>query len=209
MGINGKLVPSVINTIKRSVRDPGYVMLDQHAKVAGLNIGKARMHEMVERYGVDTVKEVLQGMIDQSEELARAKLGELQDGTWQIVMHGDHDSAEYKHWKVHIAVTKKSDEMIIDFTGTSPENIGPINCMLPGLIGSCFVAIASQLFYEPMLNYGLMKPIKIIAPEGSMVNVGSLSPCCMCPPYPGCSISTGLTELFAKMFYTGKIPSRY
>jgi len=199
---NGRLIPSVVNTVKRFVRDPGYVMLDQHAKVAGLNIGKARMTEMVERYGIDTVKEVLQGMIDQSEELARAKLRELQDGTWRIVMHGDHDAADYTHWKVVIAVTKKGDELTLDFTGTSPQNTGPINCMLPGLIGSCFVALASQVFYEPMLNYGLMKPIKIIVPEGSMLNVGSLAPCCMCPPYPGCSVSTGLTELFGKMFYT-------
>jgi N-methylhydantoinase B len=198
----GKLNPAVVNTLKRMVRDPGYVMLDQHAKIAGLNIGKARMTEMVERHGIETVKEVLEGLIDQSEAIAREKLKNLQDGTWRIVLHGDHDAVEYKHWKIQLAVTKKDDELILDFTGTSPENTGPVNCMLPGLIGSCFVAIASQLFYEPMLNYGLMKPIQVIAPEGSMLNVGALSPCCMCPPYPGCSVSTGLTELFAKMFYT-------
>jgi N-methylhydantoinase B len=198
----GKINPAVVNTIKRMVRDPGYVMLDQHAKIAGLNIGKARMTEIVERYGVKTVKQVLQGMIDQSAELAKAKLREIQDGTWRIIMHGDHDCVEYKQWKVHINLTKKDDELEIDFEGTSAENTGPINCMLPGTTGSSFVAIASQLFHETMLNYGLMVPITIKAPEGSMVNVGEYSPCCMCPPYPGCSISTGLTELFAKMFYT-------
>lgn len=198
----GKLNPAVVNTIKRMVRDPGYVMLDQHAKIAGLNIGKERMTAMVERYGVDTVKEVLQGMIDQSAELGKAKLRDIQDGTWRIVMHGDHDCVEYKHWEVPITLIKKGEQLTIDFEGASPENAGPINCMRPGTIGSCFVAIASQLFYEPMLNYGVMIPITINTPKGSIVDVGEYSPCCMCPPYPGCSISTGITECIAKMFYT-------
>ncbi|OPY56621.1 MAG: Acetophenone carboxylase delta subunit [Pelotomaculum sp. PtaU1.Bin035] len=200
--VGGKLNPPVVNTIKRAVRDPGFVMLDVHAKIAGLNIGKARMHEMTERYGINTMREVLQGMIDQSADLARAKLRELQDGTWRTIMHGDHNCVDYKHWKVEISLTKKGEELTIDFTGTSPENTGPLNCMLPGTTGSCFVAIASQLFHETMLNYGLMVPVKIIAPEGSMVNVGALSPCCMCPPYPGCSVSAGVTQLIAKMFFT-------
>ncbi|MDP2952297.1 MAG: hydantoinase B/oxoprolinase family protein, partial [Chloroflexota bacterium] len=70
--------------------------------------------------------------------------------------------------------------------------------------GSVFVAIASQLFWEIPGNAGIVRPLRLIAPEGSLVNVPFLVPCSLCPPTPGRAISNVVTSIIGKMYYTNE-----
>jgi N-methylhydantoinase B len=76
--------------------------------------------------------------------------------------------------------------------------------MIHGTWGSVFVAIASQLFWEIPGNAGIVRLLKLIAPEGSLVNVPFLWPCGMCPPSPGRNVSNVVTAIIAKMLYTNE-----
>ena len=201
----GYLNRASLNCVLRSTRDPGYYMLDMHAKIASLNVGKERLLKLMDQYGTAKILAVMQRNIDYSDSLARAKLKELADGTWRCALYGDSGGYQLDNlWKINCTATKKGDSLTLDFTGSSEENKGPVNCMTGGAIGSMFVAIASQLFWEVPWNYGVWKPLKVIMPEGSLVNCKFMSPCCMCPPFPGTAISNVVTELIAKMFFTNE-----
>jgi N-methylhydantoinase B len=67
-------------------------------------------------------------------------------------------------------MTKKGDEISFDFTGTSPQNEGSNNTTISGAWASLFNAIASQLFWNVSWNGGMMAPVKLLAPEGSVIN---------------------------------------
>jgi len=199
----GKLNKAALNCVLRSTRDPAYYTLDLRARIAGLNVAKQRIKQLIARYGVEKIKAVMQQNMDHSEELARAKLRSLSDGTWRAVNYGDWDIGPGpKLWKVMLTAIKEGDELILDFTGSSEANEGPVNCMIWGTWGSIFVAIASQLFWEIPGNAGMVRPLKLIAPEGSLTNVQFLKPCVMCPPLPGRHISNVVTTIIAKMLYT-------
>lgn len=201
----GKINMASLNCVLRSSRDPAYYTLDLRARIAGLNVAKARVKELIARYGVEKVKAVMQQNMDYSEELARAKLKSLADGTWRAVNYGDWDiGPEPKLWKIFLSATKVRDKLILDFTGSSEANKGPVNCMIYGTWGSIFVAIASLLFWEIPGNAGIVRPLKLVAPEGSLINVPYLTPCCMCPPRPGIQISNVVTTIIGKMFYTNR-----
>ncbi len=201
----GKLNRASLNCVLRSTRDPAYYTLDLRARIAGLNVAKERMKELVARYGVEKVKAVVQQNMDYSEELARTKLRSLADGTWRAVNYGDWDVGPGPRlWKVFLTATKEGDELTLDFTGSSEANEGPVNCMIHGTWGGIFVAIASQLFWEIPGNAGIVRPLKLVAPEGTLINVPFLAPCNQCPPSPGRQIQNVTTTIIAKMFYTNE-----
>ncbi|PKN30186.1 MAG: hypothetical protein CVU64_04665 [Deltaproteobacteria bacterium HGW-Deltaproteobacteria-21] len=201
----GKLNKASMNCVLRSTRDPGYYTLDLRARIAGLNVAKERIRELIARYGVDKVKAVIQQNMDHSEELARSKLASLADGTWRAVNYGDWDTGPGpKLWKVVLTATKAGEELTFDFTGSSPPNKGPINAMLHGTWGSVFVAAASQLFWEVPGNAGIVRSLRLIAPEGTLVNAPFLAPCSFAPVTPGQQISNVTTTVIARMLYTNE-----
>ncbi len=200
----GHLNRAALNCVLKSTRDPGYYMLDMHAKIASLNVGKDRLLKLMDQYGTGKILAVMEKNMEYSEKLARAKLRELCDGTWRGTFYGDNDGTGVKLWKVNVTMSKEGDKLKLNFTGSSEQNAGPVNCMVPGAIGSIFVAIASQLFWEVPWNYGVWKPLEVILPEGSLVNCKWMAPCVMCPPFPGTSISSLVTSLIAKMYFTNE-----
>ena len=103
----GKLNQASLNCVLRSTRDPAYYTLDLRARIAGVNVGKQRVKELIARYGVEKVKALIQQNMDYSEELARAKLRSLADGTWRAVAYGDWDvGPEPRLWKISLTATK-------------------------------------------------------------------------------------------------------
>jgi len=201
----GKLNKAAMNCVLRATRDPAYYTLDMRARIAGLNVAKARIKQLIARYGVEKIKAVIQQNMAHSEDLSRSKLRGLSDGTWRAVNYGDWDiGPEPKLWKVVLTATKEGDELTLDFTGSSEANEGPVNCMIWGTWGSIFVAIASQLFWEIPGNAGMVRPLRLVAPEGTLVNARFLTPCAMCPPLPGRHISNVVNTIIAKMLYTNE-----
>jgi N-methylhydantoinase B len=201
----GKINMASLNCVLRSTRDPSYYTLDLRARIAGLNVAKERVKELIGRYGIKKFKALIQQNMDNSEKMARAKLRSLANGTWRAINYGDWDTGpDPKLWRVSLTATKKDDKLILDFNGSSDANRGPSNCMIHGTWGSIFVAIASQLFWEIPGNAGIVRPLKLVAPEGSLVNVQFLAPCAMCPTRPGVLISNVVTTIIAKMYYTNE-----
>jgi N-methylhydantoinase B len=194
--------PALYELLKRSVRDPVGISLDTRARVAGVNVGKERLLSVIERYGLDAIREVFDRMVEDSEKSARAKLKELPDGVWRACSYMDHDGKDYKLQRLYVAVIKKGDRLIIDFTGTDEQAPGPTNCALPAAYGNAFVAICSLLFWEENWNRGTMNVVELIAPEGTLVNAKWPGAVSMSPAYPGMPMSNLLDICFSKMFVT-------
>jgi N-methylhydantoinase B len=160
----------IFNMIQRMVRDPGGITLDARARIAALNIGRERVKELIDRYGLDTLYDVFKQMNIDAERVARAKLKELPDGVWRDVVYLDNDGKGYKRSKIMLTMTKEGDRLIFDFTGTDPQVPAFINLVYWGTVGCVFTVVGTRLFYEEYWNRGMMNTVKVIAPEGSLVN---------------------------------------
>lgn len=197
----GKLNMAVINGLLRSSRDPAYYVLDLRARIAGLNVAKERFMKLIERYGIDRVKAALQQNIDHGEEMARAKLRSIADGTWRSVCYLDWDVGPGpKLIKINLTTTKQDDHLTLDFDAPGP-NTGYYNCYPPGTFGLIFVAIASQLFWETPGNWGFIKPITTYIPMGTCLNPPYLTPVGLCAMLP---VTEAVTMSIGKMFYTNE-----
>jgi N-methylhydantoinase B len=198
----GKFRPDVFRSIVQQTRDPHLVGLDIKARIAANNICSKSYLTLVQKYGVEFVNEASKKIIEDSEMMARAKLRGLPDGVWRSREYGDHSGTVERPFKVVCTMTKKGDEITFDYTGSSPQNEGSINATFSGAWGNLFVALASQLFWEVPWNGGMMAPVKLVAPEGSVINCRFPAAVSQLPPTVGCMITQTACECIHKMFYT-------
>ncbi|WP_291048965.1 hydantoinase B/oxoprolinase family protein [Herbiconiux sp.] len=155
----------------RRSRVPMLVGLDLRAKIGANNVGRTRLHEVIERYGADTVKAVMKRMMADSESRLRSKLTELPDGTWKATGYQDqsHEGDRSLH-KITLAMTKAGDHLTFDFTGTDPQ-AGVINCTYAGMRGGVMLALLPILANDiPWSAGGLMRCFDLVAEEGTINN---------------------------------------
>ena len=163
----GELRQDVWDTILNMVRSPEMVALDLRSMIACNNVARARMLALIEKYGAQTVDAASQMLIDQSETRLRARLRELPDGKWQTRQYLEVKGETYR---VLLTMSKRGDTLTFDFTGSSLQSKYGVNCSKWASLGGLFAPLFPLLCYDIVWNEGVIKPIKMIAPAGTIVN---------------------------------------
>jgi N-methylhydantoinase B len=162
----GELRKDLFEAFINMTRQPVMVGLDLKCEIAANNVAKFRMQALYEQFGPELVTAVSQEMLHYSEAILRRRIAEIPDGTWSdtgSIHAGDT-------WKVHVTLNKKDDRLLFDFTGSSPQAKRGINLPYHATFGACYEAILCTLAYDLPKNHGALKPIEVIAPEGTVVN---------------------------------------
>ena len=163
----GRVRRDVLDTFLNMVRDPGMTQLDLKSQLAANHVAKVRMIELYGDYGVDVVDTVSEALIRQSEQLVRQRLAELPDGEWRVLEYIDMPGANAK---VKLTAIKEGDTLTYDFTGSSPQTELGVNCSYWATWGGLFAPIFPLLAWDVTWNEGVTRPIRLIAPEGTIVN---------------------------------------
>lgn len=163
----GVLVRDVLDTLLNMVREPGMVQLDLRSQLAANHVAKNRIKELVREFGAEIVSQVADDLMNQSEERLKARLKEMPDGTWRTRQHVD---AAGHLATVELTMTKREDSLTYDFTGSSPQLPIGINCTYWAAWGAMFAPLFPQLCWDLTWNDGITRPVRMIAPEGTIVN---------------------------------------
>ena len=163
----GELNKDLFDTFLNMVRSPEMVALDINSMIACNNVARDRMIALIDKYTSAIVDEACQTLIEQSEQQLRQRLRELPNGKWQT---RQYLSVKDQVLKVMLTMTKEDDSLTFDFTGSSPQSQYAINCTKWASLGGLFAPLFPLLCYDITWNEGVIKPIKMIAPEGSIVN---------------------------------------
>ena len=138
----------------RSSRKPEMVALDFRAQLAGNMTAKARIEQLITRYGPKTVKSVMKKVIDNSEAAFLAKLKKLPDGVWRDRTYIEAcRPGDRRTHRVQIALTKNGDTLTFDNEGTAPQD-GAMNATYSGWRGSVMVAINELLCWDQYFAVG-------------------------------------------------------
>ncbi len=166
----GELRTEIFNTVTWNTRDPDLVGLDHKAKIAANNVCSRLFSELVERFGLSFVKGASQRLIEDADQMARARLTRLPDGVWRSQLFGDSDGMQQKPFRIFCTMTKKGDSLTFDYEGTSPQNPGSLNAALPATQGRIFSVLLFHLFWGLPWNAGVVKAVRLLTPEGSVIN---------------------------------------
>jgi N-methylhydantoinase B len=167
----GQLQRDVADLWVRRSRVPLLIGLDLRAKIGANNVGRERLHALIDQYGADTVKAVMKRMMNDAEARLRGKLASLPDGSWSATGYQDqsHEGDRGLH-KITVTTTKAGDHLTFDFTGTDPQ-AGVINCTYAGLRGGVMLALLPILAGDiPWSAGGLMRCFDLITEEGTLNN---------------------------------------
>jgi len=175
----GEYVEDIWRIVLANHRTPRNTWGDFHAMIGSLETGERRMRELAVRYDPDLIEHAAEELKDYSERRLRAEIAELPDGEYDASMWVEDDGVSADPFEVRVNVVIRGDEVIADFTGSSPQVRGPMNCTVVVVASAVYNAVFSMTDPHSLIprNSGCYRPIKFIAPAGSVVNVVHPGPC--------------------------------
>jgi len=167
----GELQQDIWEIIKSNSRAPELVWGDMQAQIAGCRFAERGVTELLDKYGEETIRACIREIYDYSERMIRQSIEKIPDGTYHAEDYMDDNGIDLdKPLLVKATVTVQGSEMTIDFTGSAPEQRGPTNGLLISTLSGARVAVKALTIPELPGNEGFNRPIKVIAPEGSIFN---------------------------------------
>jgi N-methylhydantoinase B len=174
----GKQDTELTAIIRSNCRLPAFAMGDFRAQIAAIRTGDRRLTRLLRRYGVETFKESVRLIFDQSEKLARAAVEKIPDGVYEAESFMDDDGVNLgKHVPIKVRVEVRGDEMTVDLSGVSPQVAGPYNS--GSTAGRSASEVAFKFLTTPLLlpiNHGSFRPLKVILPPGRIVSATKPAP---------------------------------
>jgi len=158
-------------------RNPAQNIADLKAQVAANEKGARELAAMVAQYGLGVVKSYMQHVQDNAEESVRRVITRLKDGSFTLPL----DNGARISVAIRVDANARSAE--IDFTGTSAQLVNNFNAPTAVCMAAVLYVFRTLVDDEIPLNAGCLKPIKVIIPEGSMLN-----------PRPPASVVAGNVE---------------
>jgi len=190
----GKLVADVLALLLNNVRTPEEREGDLGAQIAACQTGAQRLREICDRYGIARAKQAAADLLVYSEEMMRAFLRTIPPGRYQAEDFLDDDGVEDKPVRIAVtiqvaAATNKSPvetrlaasppasrrkqhaaHVTIDFTGSAAQVQGAINAVEAITYSACCYVFRCLLREDVPATSDLMRPIRVIAPSGTVVN---------------------------------------
>ena len=151
---------------------------DLHAMYSSLLISERRVVELAERYGAAAYLESLTEIVSYSERRMRAEIAAIPDGVYRGVEFMEDDGVSSDGpFEIRVMIVVHGEEMIVDFSGSSPQARGPINCPLGVTASGTYNGLLQLTDPEIPTNCGSFRPIRLIAQPGSIMNVTSPGSC--------------------------------
>src|ERR1051326_8576439 len=170
----GKIVPDVLALLLNNVRTPAEREGDLGAQIAACHTGAERLREVYLRYGLKCVQKASADLLNYSEEMMRAFLARVPRGTYRAEDFLDNDGISETPIRIavqiHFGGSSKRRNVTVNFTGTDAQVEGSVNAVAAITYSACFYVFRCLLADDVPATAGLMRPVKVIAPEGSVVN---------------------------------------
>jgi N-methylhydantoinase B len=174
----------IIKMLEINNREPTFLG-DLKAMIGSVKVAERRLLDLLKKYGVETTLACLDDVIQYTERRFRAEISEWPDGVYTGEAYLEHDCQGTKDITVRAAVTVSGDSLKIDFTGSDPQARGFINSSVPNSYSFIFLTLSSMIDDSIPRNEGLLNPVEIILPEGSVVNPRPPAPCTACTLHAG------------------------
>ncbi|MCC7274838.1 MAG: hydantoinase B/oxoprolinase family protein [Alphaproteobacteria bacterium] len=173
----GRINQAAIDLLLANMRVPDERLGDFHASLSACRTAERRIHELCRRYGVETLLAAIAQNMDRSEARMRAKIAALPDGEYYFEDYLEtFQDGRLEPLLLPMKLTIAGDGMVADMTGASPQVPVPVNSTLAVSAGGVLIAVKSIFDPDAPLNQGSLRPIEVVAPPGTIVNVQAPAP---------------------------------
>jgi N-methylhydantoinase B len=173
----GKVQREVLSVLLNNVRTPEEREGDLGAQIAACHTGVQRVREICRRYGLKRAQRAAQELLAYSEEMMRVFLRNVRPGIYRAKDFLDGDGVSERPIRIAVAVTFHArrtssalPKVTVDFTGSDAQVQGSVNAVEAIAYSACFYVFRCLLAEDVPATAGLMRPIRVIVPEGTVVN---------------------------------------
>ncbi len=164
----GKPVEVLHEFIAANTRAPEMVMGDLNAIVGTHRVGIRRVREFLDDYGLTDLRELASEIMSRSEHAMREAIAALPDGVSAYEVTGD---GYLEPFTLRLRIEIRGSEMLFDFAGSSPQQRhAAINAAFNMTYSTTVYPIKCMLASRIPNNDGLVRPLRVTAPEGSILN---------------------------------------
>ena len=167
---NGALDRDTMRLLLANVRGNVERRGDFDAQIGSLKTGAVRLLEIVERRGEREATEYASQLINYSARLMRHTIAAIPDGSYEAEDALDDDGVEDRAVPIRVRVRIKGEGALVDFTGSAPQVVGAINAVEAITVSAVSYVFRCLIGGEVPASAGLMEPIEVVAPQGTVVN---------------------------------------
>jgi N-methylhydantoinase B len=143
---------------------------DFDAQIGSLKTGAARLLEIIERRGEKEATIYAAQLIDYSARLMRRTIAAIPDGVYEAEDSLDDDGIDDRPVRIAVRIVIRGERAVIDFNGSAPQVTGAINAVEAITVSAVSYVFRCLVGGEVPASAGLMEPIEVIAPAGTVVN---------------------------------------
>lgn len=179
----GKIDRDLLALLLANVRTPKEREGDLSAQIAACHTGEVRLREVCVRYGLPRVTRAAAALLDYSEQMMQALLATIPPGSYAAEdflddegspVAGAKEHAPSKPVRIAVEITfakaKSGRAVTVDFSSSDPQVAGSTNAVEAITYSACFYVFRCLVAEDVPATAGLMRPVKLIAPEGTVVN---------------------------------------
>jgi N-methylhydantoinase B len=161
---------SVTRLLLANVRTPEERLGDLRAQRAANAVGTRAVHELVTRYGVDTLDQLTDSLLDYAERTMQQSIATVPDGTYRFTDFMDNDGVSDQPVGITAEISVGHDRVLVDFKESSPQVPGCINCPASVTRSAVYYVFAALAGERLPLNAGAYRPIEISIPKNCLLN---------------------------------------
>ena len=164
----GEMDPEIYAIICSNIRIADQRIGDIKAQIAALKVGARQLTALLDRYGVETIKNAILEWRARAAQQMRAKIALIPDGTYHGEAWVDSDGVVDEPLRIAVNIEKKDSDLYFDFDGSSPPCKGPMNSVLATTCSSVYLAM-KHIFPDVPINAGTFDPLHIKDPDGTFL----------------------------------------
>jgi N-methylhydantoinase B len=168
----GSIDRSVLEILLHNVRTPVEREGDLQAQIGACRVGELRLGEVIRKYQPAMIQRLAQELFDYSERLTRAELSRMPAGEFEAedFLDDDGNGSEPVRIRVKLTIDPVAATVAVDFSGTDAQVESSMNAVLAVAYSAVYYVFRCLLPAHAPTTAGLMRPITLVAPEGTVVN---------------------------------------
>jgi len=165
---NGNIDRDILSLFSINSRNPYERKGDIKAQIAANLTGERRVKEIIEKYGKNEFLNAINESFEYAERITKSKIRTMIKGTFEA----DEflESPEGNDIRMHVAITIKEDEILVNYNGTDRQVPYPLNAVFGVTISGVQFVLRSIFGEDVPVNHGTFRSIKILCKEGTVLN---------------------------------------
>lgn len=172
----GQRNDDLVRVLMRNSREPVNVGGDFASQLAALDVGVANLRVLTRRYGDNAFISAAKAIQAQSEAAMRSAIEAIPDGEYRFEDYVDDDGINDSPLRIDVRLVVSGSDIEVDLSASARQATGPVNCTLNMSSSAVVCGVMMALGKDIPANAGVYRPIKIVAPPGSIVNARSPAP---------------------------------